>query len=265
MCRFTAYLGAQEILLGTLIENPENSLIKQSKKAKMGLHHVNADGFGIAWYQEALDNQPGIFKSIQPAWNNNNLHHIAKKIQSSCFLSHVRASTIGDVSENNCHPFAFEHISMVHNGTIRGIDQMKKEIFNKLDEDLFLSIKGNTDSEIFFHLIIHFYRQSKSLEQALVEAIAYITEQERNKNFSEQLHSKINIALTDGKTIFATRYSSLSAPTLNLSYVTEDKLGGSIVISSEPLDEEKSWITLPEQSYLCYDVNKKEVRISPLL
>src|SRR6056300_1646366 len=109
MCRFLTYFSNQPILLENLLDKPTNSLIKQSHEAKEGTHGVNADGFGIAWYDFDIDSHPGVFKSIQPAWNDNNLIHLSQKIRSPCFLAHVRASTIGDVNQNNCHPFAYEN------------------------------------------------------------------------------------------------------------------------------------------------------------
>ena len=110
MCRLIGYRGKTSISLSELIEKPENSLIKQSLETKLGKKGINADGFGISWYNQDIDNTPGIFKSTQPAWNDNNLKHLCNKLLSNCFLGHVRASTVGDVTINNCHPFSYKNI-----------------------------------------------------------------------------------------------------------------------------------------------------------
>ena len=144
MCRLVAYFGKEKILIQDLLVTPENSLIKQSHRAREGGHGINADGFGIAWYDFSLDHKPGLFKSIQPAWNDYNLKHLARKISSNCFLAHVRASTVGDVLQSNCHPFAYKEFSMVHNGTIRNFNQYKMQFIEKMGVELFLKIKGNT-------------------------------------------------------------------------------------------------------------------------
>lgn len=85
MCRLIGYRGKTSILISELIEKPENSLIKQSLETKLGKKGINADGFGISWYNQDIDDTPGIFKSTQPAWNDNNLKHICNKILSNCF------------------------------------------------------------------------------------------------------------------------------------------------------------------------------------
>ena len=91
MCRFVSYIGHQKILLSELLEKPKNSLISQSRAAQESSFVLNADGFGVAWYDNSIDQFAGVFKSIRPAWNDNNLHHIASKIKSDCFIGHVRS------------------------------------------------------------------------------------------------------------------------------------------------------------------------------
>ena len=154
MCRFVAYLGKKSILLNELLVKPKNSLINQSRDAKEGRLGLNADGFGLGWYSHEIDKIPGVFKSTQPAWNDNNLKHLANKIKSSCFLAHVRASTVGDIVLNNCHPFSYHEYAFVHNGTIRFFDKIKRQIINELDDIIFSEIKAQTDSEHLFFLIM---------------------------------------------------------------------------------------------------------------
>ena len=117
MCRFLAYLGYSPIGIGQLIEAPSNSLINQSHARRGSMGGINGDGFGLAWYNGTQDTEPGLFKSTQPAWNDANLRHLSRKISSSCFMAHVRASTVGDVSQDNCHPFSYGPYTFVHNGT----------------------------------------------------------------------------------------------------------------------------------------------------
>ncbi len=258
MCRFVGYLGTREIVLDELLEKPENSLIKQSHKAREGIHGINADGFGVAWYNFSIDNTPGVFKSTQPAWNDNNLTHISEKIKSSCFLAHIRASTVGDVSQNNCHPFSFEEYSFVHNGTIRNFDAYKRKLINAIDDNLFLSIKGNTDSEHFFFLIMQYIKQNNSLVDAVKKAITWVEDIQEDKiGFS-----RINIAITNGREIMATRFVSKDEKPLSLRYFiekAEDGTAPSLTLSSEALDDEEQWSEVPENSYIYF--NKQDMRL----
>lgn len=267
MCRFVGYFGHNEILLSELIEKPENSLIKQSHAAKEGTHGVNADGFGIAWYNFEVDTNPGIFKSIQPAWNDTNLLHLARKIKSSCFLAHIRASTVGDVNQSNCHPFSYSAYSMVHNGTIKNFDTYKRGLLNELDDQLFLSVKGNTDSESFFFLIMHIMQKLNiSLEQAVKKAIQRIVELQRQE--SSDIFSRLNIVMTNGHEFLATRFVSKDKESLLLNYSvtkTEAKID-SLIVSSESLGDSHSfdWQRLPENHYLYVNKNTMTLKIEPI-
>ncbi len=264
MCRFVAYFGHEEILFSTLLLKPKNSLIKQSFWAREGAHGVNADGFGLAWYNHDISTGPGVFKSTHPAWNDNNLIQISQRVKSSCFLAHVRASTVGNVSQNNCHPFCHKEYSMVHNGTIRNFKKYKKRLVNFIDEDLFLQIKGNTDSECFFFLIIHFLRQKNDLALSVKKAISWITSiQEGCDGFS-----RINIVITNGSELLATRFASKEEKSLSLKYSAtsngHNKLS-SLTLSSESLtDDEKLWQELPQNHYIYISKDNMECIIEPI-
>ena len=157
MCRLVGVMSRRAIVMADILEGPENSLISQSKAAREGLHGINADGFGVAWFDHSFDQEAGAFKSIQPAWNDSNLRHLISKIRSNCFIGHVRASTVGDVAFSNCHPFTYQQCAMAHNGTIREFASLRRQVLAELDDDIFENVKGNTDSEHFFALIMQYY------------------------------------------------------------------------------------------------------------
>ena len=86
MCRFIAYLGAP-IIVDELLLKPANSLVHQSYSAGEMSQVLNGDGFGLGWYVHHISDRPGLFRSITPAWNNNNLLYNASLIQTDCLLS----------------------------------------------------------------------------------------------------------------------------------------------------------------------------------
>lgn len=236
MCRFVAYLGKKPVVLSRIIDTPKNSLINQSRQARDGALGLNADGFGIGWYAPSIDNEPGLFKSIQPAWNDENLKSIASKVQSTCFIGHVRASTVGDVNISNCHPFTYKQFLFVHNGTIRGMHVIRRDLLNSMSDDLFKLIKGQTDSELFFSLLMDVLEQTDGTicENALAHALhsCIDTINVANRKSSNKHVSRLNTVLTNGKSMVATRYISdkKEAP-LSLyfavgEHVTPEKGGG---------------------------------------
>lgn len=272
MCRFLAYSGHTSLLLKELLEIPANSLISQSKQARKGSHIINADGFGIAWYDQNIDPTPGVFKSIQPAWNDKNLLHLSQKVRSRCFVGHVRASTVGDVTLNNCHPFTYKNYAFVHNGTIRHFDETRRALTNELDDHFFNEIKAQTDSEHLFALIMHFLHRDpdKSLENAIKRSFEWVTENQKYKG--KEHFARLNICITDGKELISTRYVTKNEDSFSLYYATKHfkspftKLPPKdipnptsyTVIASEPLSaQSKEWEKVPENHYIHIDEKQK--------
>ena len=255
MCRFVAYLAKDPILLADLIEKPENSLIKQSRHARGTKTGLNADGVGVGWYDRNIDHLPATFKSILPAWNDENLKHLVTKVRSSCFVGHVRASTVGDVTLHNCHPFTYQQWLFAHNGTVRGFDKIKRKVISLLDEEIFKNIRGQTDSEYVLALIVNELKKFKivTLEymlKATRQAIHQLNELQQLFNNNQIM--KLNSVLTDGEQLIATRYvSDQNSEPLSLYYVVD---AGGITVASEPLtDYHTHWRELPLNHFLTAD------------
>src|SRR5208282_2054275 len=82
MCRWLAYTGSP-ILLTDVLYTPAHSLIDQSLHSRLGAEATNGDGFGIGWYDATPT--PGVFKSIEPAWNDQNLRDLAVAVNPSLY------------------------------------------------------------------------------------------------------------------------------------------------------------------------------------
>lgn len=276
MCRFVAYLGKKPTVLSDVLSKPSNSLIQQSRHALKLKLPVNADGFGIAWYQKNIDNLPGLFKSTQPAWNDFNLKHIADRINSKCFIGHVRASTHGNVSTSNCHPFAHNQYSFCHNGHIENFDSIKREVREDLSDELYNHIFGQTDSEHFFALLMNLFLKTKGGRKfsnflpSFEEAARKILELQKSKKIEVKAH--LNTVITDGKQLMATRYTTDEE--LSLFYTVGHHINNrskgpvmefdetnpsAVLIASEPLgDYAEDWREVPVNHAIMVN-NKLEV------
>src|SRR5210317_1733870 len=125
MCRFIAYIG-EPIFADELLLKPKNSLMKQSYHALESEVTVNGDGFGIGWYNHFRRKEPALFRSIRPAWNDENLSYNASMIKTNCLLAHIRAATQGGVSIHNSHPFQYKEFLMMQNGGILEFKKIKR-------------------------------------------------------------------------------------------------------------------------------------------
>lgn len=240
MCRFVGVLSKNEFLLSKFLDLPENSLIKQSKKSQEGNLGLHGDGFGIAWYNhKLLDPQPAIFKSTQPAWNDENLKSLVSKVESHCLLGHVRAATVGSVSRENCHPFHHRQWACVHNGTIVDFDMLKQKAATSIPQDFYQHIKGQTDSEYLFYLLLsHHYKLGfADLPVSLSRAVSDFHYWQQELGLSTSY--RINLLLTDGIRMMACRVCCPeTSDWLSLNMYQDDE---SIVFSSEKLWDSDGW------------------------
>jgi predicted glutamine amidotransferase len=211
MCRFIAYRG-KAILLDEVLHKPKNSLINQSAQAHEAEEPLNGDGFGVGWYMKELDPEPGIFVSVRPAWNDRNLRYLCQKVSTSCFFAHVRAASAGEVSEANCHPFHFKQFMFMHNGGVGDFQRLKRLIRRKLSDEIYDWIRGQTDSEHLFALVLENLKNREAnptiedLTLALEMTIREIQQMKKELGMSETCY--INCVFSDGNVMVAARYVS---------------------------------------------------------
>ena len=148
-----------------LLYGRQNSLIVQSLHSRLGAEETNGDGFGIGWYGE--QETPGVFRSIEPAWNDRNLRELAGHITSPLVFAHIRASTGSPVQQTNCHPFRHGRWLFMHNGFLDGFHEVKRDLALAVDPALYPEIEGTTDTELMFYLALTF-----GLEDDPPEAVA---------------------------------------------------------------------------------------------
>jgi len=203
MCRWLAYTGAP-ILLTDVLYTPVHSLIDQSLHSRLGAETTNGDGFGVGWYDAAP--VAGVFRSIEPAWNDQNLRELAGHISSRLFFAHIRAAIGSAVQQTNCHPFRHGRWLFMHNGLIDGFAAVKRDLVLAVDESLFPEIKGTADTEVLFYLALTFGLEDNPPE-AVARAIGFVEARGRARGIEYPFQG--TIATTDGETIWAFRYSTV--------------------------------------------------------
>ena len=99
----------------------------------------------------------------------------------------------------------------------------------------------------------------QSLEQSVLKAFNWIT---KNQHQEDEAHlSKLNIIITDGNSIIATRFASKNNEAIPLYYnIGRDD---SIIIASEALSniESEVWQLLPQNSYLVINEMPLKIKI----
>jgi predicted glutamine amidotransferase len=259
MCRWLAYSGSP-ILLEALLYRPEHSLIDQSRHARMGVETTNGDGFGVGWYEPETED-PAVFRSIEPAWNDRNVREVASHVRSPLFLAHIRASTGTAVQQTNCHPFRYGKWLWVHNGLVRDFHLVKRDLSVAVDESLYPYIEGSADSEVLFYLALTFGLEDDP-PRAVERMVGFVEEVGRRRGIEHPI--QMTIGTSDGKSLWAFRYSS-EGDSRTLFYSTDVRTVRELhpelevlqlvsdetrIVVSEPLgDLTGAWNEVPESSY----------------
>jgi glutamine amidotransferase len=258
VCRWLAYSGSP-ILLEELLYKPKNSLIVQSLHSQLGAEETNGDGFGVGWY--GAQETPAVFHSIEPAWNDRNLHELSGHLSSGLVFAHIRASTGSPVQQTNCHPFRHGRWLWMHNGFVDKFNQVKRDLTLEVDPLLYPEIEGTTDTEVFFHLALT-YGLEDDPPSAVERAVGFIEATGRRHGSEHPI--QMTVATTNGENVWAFRYSSEGKsrslffstdvrrlreehPEVEILQTVSDEAR---LVVSEPLgDLAGAWNEVPESSY----------------
>jgi glutamine amidotransferase len=293
MCRALAYLG-QPVLLDNLLYQPDSALVKQSFMPKM-LHLLNLAGFGMkAWDRGSPDpHKPYSYASTALPVFDRNLKALAEKIRPTCVLGHVRGvsySTEVEISLQNVHPFQFPgvRLALAHNGDLARFAEMKPHLLEFIGPEIVDLIRGTTDSEWIYALIVSQLADPRGagaaddLVRAVDQAFAIIRKVRARLGIATS--SSVNLFLTTGEQIAAVRYcfdfgcyrteDPAKVHEANLTFLSlwytsgseygyhdgEWKMAGgadtadSIMIASEPLTRDTTtWLEVPEYSMIYAD------------
>ena len=248
MCRFVVYRG-KPVLLEHVVSKPEHSLIEQSYQPKeMTAGTVNVDGFGVGWYNRALEPTPCVYTNIVPIWNDRNLPSLSRHIASDCILANVRSATPGfGLDQSNCQPFTYGRLSFMHNGFLeKSRDGLLRKMRDALHDEYYRLINGSTDSEHLFALILNFLHGQASTPQAYAAALQQTVAQLLDWTRGQEMHMALNMVLSDGEHVVALRCANTS-PAPSLYYLIDgEDFPEAVVIASEKLSADPGWKTVPE-------------------
>ena len=251
MCRHIGYIGKKKNLYSILLKH-KHSLIELAYKPKlMNEATLNADGFGLGWKNKENFK---LYKNYLPIWNDLNLNNLSKSISSNLVIGNVRSATI---SENqgyfNTHPFNLKNFCFSHNGFIKNFDYtIRKKILKYLKPKYIKLIKGQTDSELIFILLVQIIENEKNIEKSIKNTIKIVKE-----NCDACMLNFLIAAFDRNRknTLYATKFSSgLKSPSLFYSKHKNEY----IMISSEKLNNDK-WYNVKNNSLIKASGNNIEI------
>jgi glutamine amidotransferase len=271
MCRWNAYIG-QPLAIEELLFKTQHGLIDQSLHSRMGAETTNGDGFGLGWYVDGHEDEPGRYRNTAPAWNDPNLRDLARHIESPLFLAHIRAAVGSPVQQTNCHPFRHGRWLFVHNGLLHGFHEMRRDLLLAIEPALFDAIAGSTDSEALFYLALTFGLESDPLG-AIARAVGFVEATAERLGIENPV--QMTLGLSDGEQLWAVRYStehssrtlfvSADVDALRKLHPENERLqqlheGDRAIVSEPPGDLPGAWGEVPESTAVTVSIGQVEQR-----
>lgn len=226
-----------------LIEEP-NALQIQSRD--------HADGWGIGYYPEGAT-APLVLRSINGAYADAEFAETAGRVSARTVIAHVRRASCGPVSLENTHPFHHDRWMFAHNGTVSRFAEVARALEDIVDRRLIGLLRGETDSERCFLIVLSRLLARGSLEgpgrsEAMGSAIVEAAEQiHALADAGAAEPSSLTFILSDGVSLVAYRdgrslHYSVNEPVSRLEGAPVSEL----MVASEVLSAERAWNEVPE-------------------
>ncbi|HEY2932320.1 MAG TPA: class II glutamine amidotransferase [Acidobacteriota bacterium] len=262
MCRFLAYRGAPVSADGFFLRS-RYSLGVQSRASRYKITGpLNEDGFGLGWFNGHA--APERFVGSDAAWLSHELPLMAGRVRSGCWFGHIRAASPGmAVAPANSHPFSRQGILWMHNGLIAEFARMQPLMLREMGAQQRRGIQGTTDSETCFGLFLALLERAGP-EAALRDLVSCVRQWHAHLGLEKP--SYLNIAVTNGRWMFAARYITDPSKTAVSLFLAENvdyndnqdgihltpRKGNNpcVVVASEPLTDDLCWNEVPPQSLL---------------
>jgi predicted glutamine amidotransferase len=222
-----------------------------------------AIGWGIGFYQfgEVL-----LRRRHLEAQSTVNPGTMALDVSAEVLIGHVRRPTVGNLRTENTHPFRYKEWLFAQIGTPAAFAELRPQLLHSLPPFLRSNVRGDTDSEVLFHLILSCLHEVNQIDTlhvrgavtALRKALSQVNEAcaERNlPNYSGDM------LLTNGEHILAVHQSERMAYRLvntaedaesflkmDSERVPNPALAHCTVIASEVPELPPSWVRVPSGS-----------------
>ena len=225
MCRLLGLIANKQVKADYWFFDAETPFKDFSeKKINKGPHN---SGWGIAWLEKGKWHIFKQGKDNVPRYSFNRIRDIKSKV----IIIHLRKASVidGVVKENtkNAHPFVYKNYVFAHNGGVA-----RKQVLPFLTEKFKKEIKTDTDSEVYFLLIMQFFQESKDIIEAIKKTLNIV----RKYNYKG-----LNFLMSDGENLYAFRAINPRHKDLcsyySLHYLIKN---GEVIVSSDPLTKKSA-------------------------
>lgn len=194
MARLFGLIGNRADLAGRVLEH-ETKALRVRASGTMG--------WGLGFYQggEVLIRRRPIDEreDIDVAKN-------AGDVRTDVLLGHVRSATIGNLRTENTHPFRYRQWLFAQTGTVDKFHIVHERLLANVPDFLRGDIRGETDAELVFHVVLSFLHDAGRLHDGVVEPAAVRDALRSTKAMVDAMMAEVggaplalNILMTNGE------------------------------------------------------------------
>jgi glutamine amidotransferase len=234
MCRHLAYVGPAVALRDLLFDAP-HALVHQARAPLLqNAGNDNPHGWGVTWDPPSFTR----YRTVTRMWEDTGF---GGEERASAALAAARFASPGSAYEiENVAPFVADGWAFSLNGVVRTFREgFGDELRSGLSTRRAGSLAGDTDSEVLFALVLDRIDAGASPGEALTDVTRLVR---------ARSDGGLNLLLTDGRDVAATAVD-------NSLFLRRD---GGILVASEPLDGDASWLRVDNGSLVEND------RVSPI-
>ncbi len=125
------------------------------------------DAYGYGYYSDS-DVLLGKRPSGAPAALG--FSELVGRVETEVVLAHARHATVGNLKDENTHPFRFRRWLFAHTGTVEAFERVRPRLLEALPDFLRRNIQGETDSEHAFMWFLKLLRDDGRLDNLDLEA-----------------------------------------------------------------------------------------------
>jgi glutamine amidotransferase len=162
MARLVGFIGNRPDLGARVIELEGRAL---DVRRRSGV----TPGWGVGFYQAGeilLKRRPIDDRDeVRPA-------DVTRDVRADTLVAHVRLATVGAPRTENTHPFRYRQWLFANTGTVEAFARLRGRLGEQLPQFLHRDVRGETDSELVFHLFLSFLHDAGQLDRPAVDPAA---------------------------------------------------------------------------------------------
>jgi glutamine amidotransferase len=180
--------------------------LREERDAVVPPETTSPSAWGIGFYQgdEVLHKKRPMLEGPVD-WEE-----LTSDVRTDCAVLHLRQATVGDFRIQNTHPFRMRSWTFAHDGTVERFDALRDRLLESIPDFLRRNIRGTTDSEVYFHLLLSFLHDAGQLDNPDVDESSMLSAVRSTVALIDRLGdevraptSRLNMMLTSGRRMYA--------------------------------------------------------------